>query len=542
MAQNSRYTPFERFLTLITAVRPGEGRTVALFSGHVFLILFAYYIFRSVREGLLLEHGSAAKGSYATAMIAGTLLVLVPLYSAVRRRFDGVRLVNTVIAFFLVTLLAFWVAASRGIDVGFKFYVWVGIFNVFVLAQFWALAADSFNIKTGQRLFPAIMLAAQIGALAGAEFTDAFTASLGTNNLLLVGGALLMLTASFTGMMHRSVPTESRRVDQGDSHKAKNFLGGFSVVAGSRYLTLIAVMIILINWISSTGDFIHRDFVKNHFEAISAAGGSLSTKDLITAYMGKFFFWMVVVQLFIQVVIVGRLFRAIGVAAALLVPAAFSLIGYGLVGFMPVLTIIRMVRMGEQSIEYSLTNTLRQALFLPTSRSETYEGKTTIETFFWRFGDLLQAGVVYLGTSTLGMSAASFAFVNMGLAAFWLAVALAVGREYKRLAAKNLTNAAPQLARPIPHLEVWPGRRFEYYLPHDIFIDQDPGDVLTLSASGANGTQLPSWLRFDVHRHRFHGEPVGEISEELIVEIIATDNDGVSVTGLLVIRRATAID
>jgi AAA family ATP:ADP antiporter len=542
VAQNSRYTPFERFLTLITAVRPGEGRTVALFSAHVFLILFAYYIFRSVREGLLLEHGSAAKGSYATAVIAGTLLVLVPIYSAVRRRFDGVRLVNTVIAFFLATLVGFWVAASRGVDVGFAFYVWVGIFNVFVLAQFWALAADSFNIKTGQRLFPAIMLAAQVGALTGAEFTDAFTASLGTNNLLLVGGALLVLTVGFTGMMHRSVPAESRRVDQGDGHKAKNFFGGFSVVAGSRYLTLIAVMIILINWISSTGDFIHRDFVKGHFEAISAAGGALSTKDLITAYMGKFFFWMVVLQLFIQIVIVGRLFRTIGVAAALLVPAAFSLLGYGLVGFVPVLTIIRMVRMGEQSIEYSLTNTLRQALFLPTARSETYEGKTTIETFFWRFGDLMQAGVVFLGTSTLGMSAASFAFVNMGLAAFWLAVALAVGREYKRLAAKNLTNAAPQLARPIPHLEIWPGRRFEYYLPHDIFIDQDPGDVLTLSASGANGTQLPSWLRFDVHGHRFHGEPVGEISEELIVEIIATDNDGVSVTGLLVIRRATAID
>lgn len=542
VAQNRRYTSFERLLALVTSIRPGEGRTVARFGAHVFLILFAYYIFRSVREGLLLEHGSAAKGSYATATIAGILLVLVPVYSAVRRRYDGPRLVNAAIVFFIATLLGFWVAAMRGLDVGFAFYVWVGIFNVLMLAQFWALAADSFNIKTGQRLFPAIMLAAQFGALAGAQFTDVMTHALGTNNLLLVGTGLLMITLSFTKLMHTGVPPESRRVDQHEAPQARSLLGGFNVVASSRYLTLIALMIVLINWISSTGDFIHRDFVKQHFEAISAASAEpVATRDLITAYMGKFFFWMIVVQLFIQIVLVGRLFRTIGVAAALLIPAAFSLIGYGLVGFVPILSIIRMVRMGEQSIEYSLTNTLRQALFLPTDRSQTYEGKTTIETFFWRFGDLLQAGMVFVGTTMLGMGAPAFALFNVGLAAFWLAVAFAIGKEYRHLAAKNLTNAAPLLTRPIPPAQVTPGRRFEHHLPHDLFVDHDPGDVLKLSARGQNGIALPAWLNFDAHGHRFHGEPLGVIEEELVVEVVATDNDGVSVCGIFVIRRVTTL-
>jgi len=541
VAQDRKYTAFERLLSLSASIRPGEGRTVALFGSHVFLILFAYYIFRSVREGLLLEHGTAAKGSYATAMIAGILLVLVPVYSWVRRRYDGPRLVNAVIGFFIATLLGFWVAATRGIDVGFAFYVWTGIFNVMVLAQFWALAADSFNVKTGQRLFPVIMLAAQVGALTGAQFTDQFTGSLGTDNLLLVGGALLMVTASFTGFMHGGVPEQSRRVDRGEPPPVRRLFGGFDVVASSRYLTLIAVMIVLINWISSTGDFIHRDLVKGHFGAVAAeSGNTLSSKDLITAYMGKFFFWMIVVQLFIQVVVVSRLFRTIGVAASLLVPAAFSLIGYGLVGFLPILTIIRMVRMGEQSIEYSLTNTLRQALFLPTDRASTYEGKTTIETFFWRFGDLLQAGMVFVGTGALGMSAPSFAFLNAGLAAFWLAVAIAIGKEYKRLAAQNLTNAAPVLTRDIPHAECMPGKRFEHQLPEDLFVDHDPGDMLKLTARRPCGSPMPSWLRFDPHAQRFHGHPTGLIDEELLIEVVATDNDGVSVSGTFTIRRVTA--
>ena len=538
MAVDRSHTPFERLLALITRIRPGEGRPVALFGAHVFLILFAYYIFRSVREGFLLESGSAARGSYATAVIAAVLMVLVPVYSAVRRRYQGVRLVNSVIAFFSLTLLGFWAAAASGLDVGFAFYVWVGIFNVMMLAQFWALAADSFNIKAGQRLFPAIMLAAQLGGLAGAEFTENYTAALGTSNLLLVGTVLLVLTATFTGRVHGSVPAESQHVGREQVRERPHFLGGFSVVAASRYLILIAVMLVLINWISSTGDFIHRAYVKEHFEAVAAGSAEpVESKALITSYYANFFFWMIIVQLSIQLFAVGRLFRTLGVANTLLIPAALSLVGYGLVGFVPILTTIRLVRMGEQSVEYSLTNTLRQALFLPTTPIQTYEGKTTIETFFWRFGDLMQAGMVYAGTTWLAMDAAAFAFLNVALAAFWLAVALAIGKEYRRLAAEKMTNVAPQLTRPIPHAEVRPGEPFEHHLPADLFVDQDPGDVITLSARRPCGSPMPGWLRFDSLGQRFHGTPEEFFAEELVIEVVATDNDGVAVSGTFVIRR-----
>jgi len=189
---------------------------------------------------------------------------------------------------------------------------------------------------------------------------------------------------------------------------------------------------------------------------------------------------------------VGRLFRWIGVAGALLIPASLSLVGYGLVGFFPLLTVIRAVRLGEQSTDYSLTNSTRQALFLPTDRRSTYEGKTTIETFFWRFGDLLQAGMVLVGTNALGMGATAFAFLNMGLAALWFAVAVLIGREYKRLAAEKLTNVAPQLTDAIPDAELRPGERFVHQLPHGLFVDQDPGDVLTLSARCHGGDPLPT--------------------------------------------------
>ena len=194
-------------------------------------------------------------------------------------------------------------------------------------------------------------------------------------------------------------------------------------------------MIVLVNWISSTGDFIHRSFVKEHFAAVaSAASAPGSQQDLISAYFGNFQFWFVLVGLSLQTLVVGRLFRWLGVATTLLIPPLVSLFGSGLFGFLPILTVIRLARIIESGTEYSVTNTARQALFLPTDRTQTYEEKTEIETFFWRFGDLLQAGVVFVGTHYLAMGAVQFALLNMVLAVFWTLAALAIGRVFRRLA------------------------------------------------------------------------------------------------------------
>jgi AAA family ATP:ADP antiporter len=538
LSSTPKLTPFERTLTLITKVRPGEGRVVALFGAHIFLVLFSYYLFRAARSGFLLDKGSAVKGAYATAVIAALLILVVPLYSALRRLFDGPKLVSTIIAFFVGSLVTFWLVDRSGADIGFAFYVFVGIFNVMMIAQFWALAADSFNVKTGQRLFPAIMLAAQLGAIAGTQFTAVLSQPLGANNLLLVGAVALVLTALITGPMHGGVPDESRHLQHDAPHQERKLLGGFGVVAASRYLTLIAIMVVLINWISSTGDFVFNSFVKQHFEAVVAASSeTLNKRDLITAYVGNFFFWIIVIQLFVQAFLVGRLFRWFGVASTLLIAPLISLIGYAMLGFAPVLSMIRLVRTMEQSAEYSITNTCRQALFLPVDRTECYEGKTTIETFFWRFGDLLQAGMVWIGTNQLGWGITGFAFLNVALAAFWFAVALLVGQEYRRLATENLTNEAPTLNRPIPDAHWHAGGELEHQVPADCFVDSDPGDVMTLSARLADGSPLPDWLRFDHHHGRFHAAGVDVAFDQLVIEVVATDHDGMSASGTFVLRR-----
>jgi AAA family ATP:ADP antiporter len=198
-------------------------------------------------------------------------------------------------------------------------------------------------------------------------------------------------------------------------------------------------------------------------------------------------------------------------------------------GFVPVFTLIRLVKITENSIDYSLMNTTRHALFLPVDRDSKYEGKTAIDSFFWRFGDLVQAGVVFAGLNWLGWGAQQFALLNLLLTLVWIGLAVAIGREFGRKATENVINVAPEVGAPIPDLTCQAGQPVEHHVPADAFVDADPGDVLHLDARLADGRPLPAWLRFDARRRRFFGQPPVAAYEELTITVVASDVDGLEV-------------
>jgi AAA family ATP:ADP antiporter len=109
-----------------------------------------------------------------------------------------------------------------------------------------------------------------------------------------------------------------------------------------------------------------------------------------------------------------------------------ALTGYAILAFAPILSLVRGVKIAENATDYSINNTIRQTLFLPTSRDQKYKAKQAIDSFFVRAGDVLSAALVYAGVTFLGFSATGFARVNLLLAAIWVMLALAVGREYVR--------------------------------------------------------------------------------------------------------------
>jgi AAA family ATP:ADP antiporter len=323
-------------------------------------------------------------------------------------------------------------------------------------------------------------------------------------------------------------------------------LGGIGLVLRDRYLLLIALLVMLLNWVNSTGEFILADYVKADAAGrIAASGGTLDMSTLITAFYGDFHFWVTLVSLGIQLFLVSRIFQVVGVRGALLIHPLIVAVGYGLLalapllgGFVPIFTMIRWIKIAENGVDYSLMNTTRQALFLPVDRDAKYDGKTAIDTFFWRFGDLIQALAVYVGLNLLHWQAPQFALLNLLLALAWIALAVAIGRGFSRKALENVMNVAPEAVDPIPDLHFSPGQPFLHPISATAFRDADPGDVLNLRACCDDGQPLPRWVRFDVRQRAFIGTAPHTVElSDLRIVVIASDVDGLEARSTFLVRR-----
>jgi AAA family ATP:ADP antiporter len=428
----------DRTLSVFASVRPGEGGTALLLALNVFLLLAAYYIFRPVRESLILTEGGAEVKSYSAAGQALLLLLVVPAYGAIASQVNRIRLITWVTLFFISNLAIFSYLGSTGTPVGIAFFLWVGIFNVLVIAQFWGFANDIYSEEQGKRLFAIVGVGASLGAWAGAWVAGQLFSRLGPYQLMLLSAAVLGSCIGVSHVIHRrETNRQTERAPEAKEPLGKD--GGFQLVWKSRYLTLIAFLILLLNVVNTTGEFLLGKLV------VSAADQSVAMsvdreamrQSFIGEFYGDFYSWVNLLALLFQLFLVSRIFKYIGVRGALFILPCIALGGYGLLLGLPILGAVRVAKILENSTDYSIMNTTRHALFLPTSREAKYKAKAAIDTFFWRAGDMLQAGVVFAGTQ-LAFQVPQFAAVNLLFVVIWLLVAALIFREHKKISSRTV--------------------------------------------------------------------------------------------------------
>jgi ATP:ADP antiporter, AAA family len=448
-------TRVARALSRTLPLRHGEGRAVALLFANAFLLLFAYYLIKPVREMLILTEQTAEMRSYAVALQAVALLAIIPVYTAILRRIvPHYHFVPWITVFLALNLLAFVGCGRAGLAIGVPFFIWLGVFNVMIVAQFWAFAADLFSVEAGERLFVPIALGASLGAWAGSLAARGLLAALGAYEVMLLAVALLLLTATLTPRARDAVPASSRPAANFASSPAqiRGVLGGFRVVLADRYLLLLAAFMFLLNCVNSTGEYLLARQVRDHAAQLAASGAIADAGAWIGTFYGAFFAWVNTLGLLIQLLLVARIFRLIGVGGAALVLPLVAALCYGVIALVPVFAVIQALKVVENSLNYSLQNTTRHALILPTAEDVKYAGKTTIDTFVWRLGDLAQAGIVALG-ALLALAPAQFALFNVALAVVWAAVAVRLRRGYLALARREAPDATPVAtprAEPVP--------------------------------------------------------------------------------------------
>lgn len=437
----------DAFLSLFTKVSPGEGVSATLLTLNVMLLLLAYYLLKVVREPLILAGGGAELKTYAAAGQSLLLVGVVKGYDLLSQRLPRQKLITAVTLFFVMNLVVFAGLGAWGAPLGVPYYLWVGIFNLTVIAQFWSFAADIYTPEQGKRLFAILGVGSSIGAVLGARIAKSLFKPLGPYGLMLLAAGILLVSLGVTRYVdHREARASAerraseQRARKDEAEQPLGAEGPLQLLLADRYLLLIAALILLLNWVNTTGEYV---LDRTLLEAAAAQGlQGAAQETFIGEFKGDFFGVVNLLGVLLQLFAVSRIIKYLGVRAALVIVPAVALLGYGTIAFTAAgLSVIRMAKIAENSLDYSLQSTTQQALWLVTSREAKYKVKALIDTFLVRIGDVLAAVAIWAGRQA-DLSTKQFATLNVLLLLGWLATAFQLGKVY--------ATRAPDTAKPAP--------------------------------------------------------------------------------------------
>jgi len=414
----------ERLLSPIADVRRGEALSALLMAATMFLLLSGYYLLKTAREGFILSEGGAEVKSYSSAGQALLLLLLVPAYGKLASRVNRIQLIQWVTLFFAGNLVLFLFALEAGLRIGIVYFLWVGIFNVMVIAQFWGFAADLYTQEQGKRLFPLIGVGASLGAWVGSVRAGQLVEASGSGRLLVGGAAVLVVCVLLARVVNGVTVRGKQKATAAADEKLKEGPSGFSMILSDRYLTLMALLVLFLNVVNTSGEYLFGKYVVDAANAAvgSGAASEAARGQFISQTYSSYFGYVNLIGFLLQMFVVSRVFKWIGVSRAVFIHPTVALVGYLGMLRAPSFEFVRWLKIADNSLDYSLGNTTKQALWLPTSREAKYKAKQAIDSFCMRAGDVLQAGIVYTGELS-GLSVTGFAALNVLFVFGWLGVA-----------------------------------------------------------------------------------------------------------------------
>ena len=427
---------------LVTDVRAGEGTTALLMALNGFLVLMAYSCIKPVREALILARPDGAE--YKVYMAGATALVLlgaVPAYARVSRHLPRNGLVVGVTLFFVAHLAGFYalaLALGSTLPLALGFYLWIAVFNMMIVAQFWAFANYLYSDEAGQRLFPLLGVGTSVGALAGAAVAKTLIVRVGALQMMPVAAVMLLASAGVSQWVHTR---EVGRAKGGQaSEAATRAIGGSAadavrIVMGQRYLVLIAMFSLLFTMVKTNGDYLLARIVEDGAKTAVAAGAIRpnGVQDYIGGVFANYSFWVDSISLVIQVFVVSRVVKHLGLGFAFFVLPLMAMTDGLITAAWPVLAAVVAGKTAESAVDYSFNNTVRNMLRLPTSRRARNLAKQATDAFFVRAGDVASAGTRVLRGRSVRDARAGNRVCNVMLVTAWLLLARSIVAERARL-------------------------------------------------------------------------------------------------------------
>ncbi len=399
---------------------------------YFFCLLAAYYILRPVRDEMGVLSG-AQKLPWLFSAVFVTMLAVIPIFGWFAGHFPIRRLLPTVYGFFVVNLLAFFVALQSGFGlqaIGPIFFVWLSVFNLFVVSVFWSFMADVFPTDAARRLFGCISAGGSLGAITGPFITAMAVKGVGVQGLLLVAGMFLLLAVGCIMALLKWYHAH-HGIDLGNTHlsSAKDldaaspslWVGVIRIVR-SPYLRGIALYLmcysVLSTFLYSQQTILIPEVMPNSEDRIQLFA-SVDLGINVLAFTLQFF-------------AIGWLLTRFGVVVMLAVMPIVSLIGFGIFGLATVLPVLIGFGVLRRAGEFSITKPTRESLFTVVPREEKYQAKNVIDTVVHRGADTTGTGIVSM-LHTWGMGLSHMAFAAMPIALLWLGTGLWLGRRHEHI-------------------------------------------------------------------------------------------------------------
>jgi AAA family ATP:ADP antiporter len=411
----------------VTGARPEELPALGWSLLYVISIFLAYYVLRPIRD----ELGTAGGVDQLPWLFTGTLLAMLaasPLFAYAVRRLPRERFIAIAYRFFSANLLVFTVLLAFATPeqeawIGRAFFIWVSVFNLFVVSIFWSFTVDVFDGEQGKRLFGIVAAGATLGGLLGSALTAGLVEVIGRSGLMTVSILLIEVAIFASRRLSRVGNGFARPPLAEDPHEP---VGG-GVFAGvvhtfrSPYLLGLALFIL---FYSVTSTFLY-------FQQASIAAETFPDRAARTAFFASIDLYVNAITLLLQLFLTGRLIGWLGIAATLCALPLVSLVGFTLLAAYPTVGVFMAMQVARRVSNFALARPTREVLFTASAREDRYKAKSFIDTVVYRGGDQV-ASWSYAGLMGLGVTLSQVAIIAVPLSLIWLGLSLALAHAHRR--------------------------------------------------------------------------------------------------------------
>jgi|TARA_B110000977_G_scaffold168656_1_gene218036 AAA family ATP:ADP antiporter len=418
--------PTLKFLTRISNIEASEAKAVLSSFLFVVVLMSAYYILRPVRDAMASDW-TDAEVSWLWTLNFFISTAVVAVYGIAVSRFRFRILVPAMYAMFALSFVVFYLLASNSVDrtlIDKSFYVWVSVFSLFHISVFWSFMSDLFSKEQAGRLFSIIAAGASVGGLIGPSIPSFFSASLGTDNLMLIASLMLLIPIPIIFYL-QSLKSSELGNQEPDIKNPTGAIGGnpfagFKMFFSNPYLLAIGLFIFLYTGISS---FVYFE-LKNLLSDLS--------RPERTAVWAQMDLAVNILSIATGLFATSRIVSRFGMPTTIALVPVMICIGLLILAVSPFLGAVVALQVIRRAGNYAVTRPAREMLFTRVDRETRFKAKPVIDIVAYRGGDMLMAWLFTGLTQGLGLGLAAVALVGAGIAALWSLVGIYLGRWFEQ--------------------------------------------------------------------------------------------------------------